>query len=32
VSTKHSFEVAADDEGLRLEQVIPKHVPGLSRR
>jgi 23S rRNA pseudouridine1911/1915/1917 synthase len=29
---KHSFEVAADDEGLRLDQVIPKHVPGLSRR
>jgi len=32
VSTKHSFEVAQDDEGLRLDQVIPKHVPGLSRR
>jgi 23S rRNA pseudouridine1911/1915/1917 synthase len=29
---KHSFEVAPDDEGLRLDQVIPKHVPGLSRR
>jgi 23S rRNA pseudouridine1911/1915/1917 synthase len=29
---KHSFEVAADDAGLRLDQVIPKHVPGLSRR
>jgi 23S rRNA pseudouridine1911/1915/1917 synthase len=29
---KHSFEVAADDDGLRLDQVIPKHVPGLSRR
>lgn len=29
---KHAFEVAADDAGLRLDQVIPKHVPGLSRR
>jgi 23S rRNA pseudouridine1911/1915/1917 synthase len=29
---KHAFEVAADDEGLRLDQVIPKHVEGLSRR
>jgi len=29
---KHSFEVAPDDAGLRLDQVIPKHVPGLSRR
>ncbi|HUS30769.1 MAG TPA: RluA family pseudouridine synthase, partial [Kofleriaceae bacterium] len=26
------FEVAADDEGLRLDQVIPKHIAGLSRR
>jgi 23S rRNA pseudouridine1911/1915/1917 synthase len=29
---KHAFEVAADDAGLRLDQVIPRHVPGLSRR
>src|SRR5262249_15543254 len=32
VSTKTTFEVTAEDEGLRLDQVIPKHVPGLSRR
>lgn len=29
---KTKFEVAADDAGLRLDQVIPKHVAGLSRR
>src|SRR3569623_2153929 len=29
---KHTFEVAPEDAGLRLDQVIPKHVPGLSRR
>jgi 23S rRNA pseudouridine1911/1915/1917 synthase len=29
---KTKFEVAADEEGLRLDQVIPKHVAGLSRR
>ncbi len=32
MTTKTTFEVAADDAGLRLDQVIPKHVPGLSRR
>lgn len=32
MSTKHAFEVAPDDAGMRLDQVIPKHVPGLSRR
>jgi len=32
VSTKTTFEVSAEDAGLRLDQVIPKHVPGLSRR
>ena len=32
MATKHTFEVAPDDAGLRLDQVIPKHVPGLSRR
>lgn len=32
MSTKTTFEVTADDAGLRLDQVIPKHVPGLSRR
>jgi 23S rRNA pseudouridine1911/1915/1917 synthase len=32
VTTKSRFEVGADDDGLRLDQVIPKHVPGLSRR
>jgi len=30
--SKETFTVVADDEGLRLDQVIPKHVPGLSRR
>ncbi len=29
---KHSFVVDAKDAGLRLDQVIPKHVAGLSRR
>jgi 23S rRNA pseudouridine1911/1915/1917 synthase len=32
VSTKHAFEVGADEAGLRLDQVIPRHVAGLSRR
>ncbi len=32
MSSKERFTVAADDAGLRLDQVIPKHVPGLSRR
>jgi 23S rRNA pseudouridine1911/1915/1917 synthase len=32
VSLKTTFSVTADDAGLRLDQVIPKHVPGLSRR
>ena len=32
MSTKTTFEVEPDDAGLRLDQVIPKHVPGLSRR
>jgi 23S rRNA pseudouridine1911/1915/1917 synthase len=27
-----TFEVAADEDGLRLDQVVPKHVAGLSRR
>ena len=29
---KTRFEVAAAEEGLRLDQVIPRHVAGLSRR
>ena len=29
---KEKFTVAADEEGLRLDQVVPRHVPGLSRR
>ncbi len=29
---KETFTVAPDEEGLRLDQVIPKHVGGLSRR
>ncbi|NVB76867.1 MAG: RluA family pseudouridine synthase [Kofleriaceae bacterium] len=32
MSTKTTFDVAADEEGLRLDQVIPRHVAGLSRR
>jgi len=32
VSTKTTFEVTPEDAGLRLDQVIPRHVPGLSRR
>jgi 23S rRNA pseudouridine1911/1915/1917 synthase len=30
--SKEKFTVAADDAGLRLDQVVPKRVPGLSRR
>ena len=30
--TKTTFEVLADEAGLRLDQVIPRHVAGLSRR
>jgi 23S rRNA pseudouridine1911/1915/1917 synthase len=26
------FEVSADEAGMRLDQVVPKHVAGLSRR
>lgn len=29
---KEAFTVAADEDGLRLDQVVPRHVPGLSRR
>jgi len=29
---KHTFSVATDEAGLRLDQVVPKHVEGLSRR
>jgi 23S rRNA pseudouridine1911/1915/1917 synthase len=29
---KTRFEVAADEAGLRLDQVVPRHVAGLSRR
>ncbi|HEV7557835.1 MAG TPA: S4 domain-containing protein, partial [Kofleriaceae bacterium] len=29
---KTRFEVAADEGGLRLDQVVPRHVAGLSRR
>ena len=29
---KHAFIATAEDDGLRLDQVIPKHVPQLSRR
>ncbi len=30
--SKERFTCVADDAGLRLDQVIAKHVPGLSRR
>ena len=29
---KDQFTVVAEDEGLRLDQVVPRHLPGLSRR
>jgi 23S rRNA pseudouridine1911/1915/1917 synthase len=29
---KYVFEVTAEETGLRLDQVIPRHVEGLSRR
>jgi 23S rRNA pseudouridine1911/1915/1917 synthase len=29
---KYEFAVAADEAGLRLDQIIPRHVAGLSRR
>jgi 23S rRNA pseudouridine1911/1915/1917 synthase len=29
---KHAFVTTPDDEGRRLDQVIPRHVPELSRR
>ncbi len=29
---KEKFTVTPDEEGLRLDQVVPRHVPGLSRR
>jgi 23S rRNA pseudouridine1911/1915/1917 synthase len=32
MATTHRFVVGADDAGLRLDQVLPRHVPGLSRR
>jgi 23S rRNA pseudouridine1911/1915/1917 synthase len=31
-ATRTRFAVASDDNGLRLDQVLPRHVPGLSRR
>ncbi len=29
---KHAFQVRADDVGLRLDQIVPRHVAELSRR
>jgi 23S rRNA pseudouridine1911/1915/1917 synthase len=29
---KETFTVAPDEEGMRLDQIVPKRVPGLSRR
>src|SRR5450432_47893 len=31
-TTKTTFETTAEDAGLRLDQILPRHVPGLSRR
>jgi 23S rRNA pseudouridine1911/1915/1917 synthase len=31
-ANKTRFEVTAEDAGLRLDQIIPRHVAGLSRR
>jgi 23S rRNA pseudouridine1911/1915/1917 synthase len=31
-SQRSTFTVTADDEGLRLDQLLAKHVPGMSRR
>ncbi len=30
--SKVTWKVAHDEGGLRLDQIVPKHVPGLSRR
>jgi len=32
VSQRTRFAVEPDENGLRLDQVLPRHVPGLSRR
>src|SRR5688572_26478575 len=32
MATTHRFVVGADDAGSRLDQVLARHVPGLSRR
>lgn len=32
MATVHRFIVATEDEGCRLDQVLARHVPGLSRR
>jgi 23S rRNA pseudouridine1911/1915/1917 synthase len=32
VTRSTRFTVPAEDAGLRLDQVVPRHVPGLSRR
>ena len=32
MTATYRFEVAADEAGLRLDQIIPRHVAGLSRR
>jgi 23S rRNA pseudouridine1911/1915/1917 synthase len=31
-ASRTRFEVTADDAGLRLDQILPRHVAGLSRR
>lgn len=31
-TTKTTFAVTAEDAGLRLDQILPRHVEGLSRR
>jgi 23S rRNA pseudouridine1911/1915/1917 synthase len=32
MTVKHSFAVTADEAGMRLDQVVPRHIAGLSRR
>jgi 23S rRNA pseudouridine1911/1915/1917 synthase len=32
VTAREKFAVLADEDGLRLDQVVPRHVAGLSRR
>jgi len=31
-ATKTTFATTAEDVGLRLDQILPRHIAGLSRR